>query len=305
MPMLFALTRIQRQCHYPSSYLVAPQEVATTLTCAASQVRCWPGQGICRLFLLGALLPNLLLQAPNQVWFSVSGQSPTSFLILWERRAIKWAGGMQWRKGPEVSQATKTSFARLFPMVHAKHTAGSVVTHATSLLSSAWCDPFTAYAAGILGFAGPLQGRANQEFICMLRDLPGIHSGRSITWRVPAEEALKQSDGKTMYGFMVEFAKKHKLAEKSSLVALARHLGQELPPILQKLSGAVQPFPNPDAISGVLLQEAWASGPRSSIQLCLRNLVPLVLWQQLLGSACLASQSSVLSLFPSSSAASK
>ena len=240
---------------------MAPQEVATTLTCAASQVRCWPGQGICRLFLLGALLPNLLLQAPNQVWFSVSGQSPTSFLILWERRAIKWAGGMQWRKGPEVSQATKTSFARLFPMVHAKHTAGSVVTHATSLLSSAWCDPFPAYAAGILGFAGPLQGRANQEFICMLRDLPGIHSGRSITWRVPAEEALKQSDGKMMYGFMVEFAKKHKLAEKSSLVALARHLGQELPPILQKLSGAVQPFPNPDAISGVLLQECMGIGP--------------------------------------------
>ncbi|CAE7802815.1 unnamed protein product [Symbiodinium sp. CCMP2592] len=187
---------------------------------------------------------------------------------------------MQWRKGPEVSQATRTSFARLFTMVHAEHTAGSVVTHATSLLSSAWCDPFTAYAAGILGFAGPLHGRANQEFICMLRDLPGIHSGKSIMWRVPAEEALKQwvsqrlSDGKMMYGFgckhpypdprytiMVEFAKKHKLAEKSSLVALACHLGQELPPILQKLSRAVQPFPNPDAISGVLLQECMGIGP--------------------------------------------
>uniref|UniRef100_A0A6T1EXA6 Citrate synthase n=1 Tax=Alexandrium monilatum TaxID=311494 RepID=A0A6T1EXA6_9DINO len=186
----------------------------------------------------------------------------------------------------QLSEDAKASFARLFTMVHAEHTLGSVVTHATALLSSAWCDPFVAYAGGILGFAGPLHGRANQEFVRMLRELRAWHDAAAADARgapgLPGPSALEEwvsqrlLAGKMVYGFgckhpypdpryvlMLEFARKHALAQHSPLVALAVHLGEELPAVLRRASRAANPYPNPDAISGVLLQECLGVGPET------------------------------------------
>lgn len=187
-------------------------------------------------------------------------------------QTIFWNDGTQWHPG-KISADSRAEFARLFTMIHADHTAGSVVTHATTLLASAWCDPFMAYAAGILGFAGPLHGRANQEFVLMLREL---HKWLGDGTSLPAPDALHRwaaqrlAAGKMVYGFgckhpypdprysmMAEFAENEGLCsmDRSPSVYLALHLGRELPAVLKEHCRAASPFPNPDAISGVLLQE--------------------------------------------------
>lgn len=186
--------------------------------------------------------------------------------------AVRCADGTEWCLGP-ISAAKQAVFVRLFTMIHAEHTAGSVVTHATALLASVWCDAFTAYAAGTLGFAGPLHGRANQEFVCMLRELRvalGGGQGLPAPGALRAWAAERLAAGQVVYGFgckhpypdprytlMAEFAEAHGLtdAERFPEVVLALHLGRELPPILQEVSRAASPHPNPDAISGVLLCE--------------------------------------------------
>mmetsp|Transcript_112636 Transcript_112636/g.304095 ORF Transcript_112636/g.304095 Transcript_112636/m.304095 type:complete len:383 (-) Transcript_112636:255-1403(-) len=187
-------------------------------------------------------------------------------------RSVQMADGEVWHRG-RVSFSVQAEFMRLFTMIHAEHTAASVVTHATALLASAWCDPFAAYAAGILGFAGPLHGRANQEFVRMLKEL---RSWLGTAACFPSRSTLQKwvderlAAGKMVYGFgckhpypdprysmTVDFVHLHQLdcPNKFPMTSLALHLGRELPTILRESIRAVNPFPNPDAISGVLLDE--------------------------------------------------
>lgn len=209
-------------------------------------------------------------QGSHIAWTSRSGATRRSHFDV-QARTIGY-GTTAWRAAPfDTDWVTmRAEFLRLFLMVHAEHTAGSVVTHTTLLLASAWCDPFSAYAAGILAFHGPLHGRANQEFTRQSRRI--VQRIGSVTPSVVELERWVQeavAAGEMIYGFgckhpypdpryamMVEFAEAKGLtsAVEFPMVALAVHLGRELPDILKRHTGVTNPYPNPDAISGVLLE---------------------------------------------------
>jgi citrate synthase len=76
---------------------------------------------------------------------------------------LDWAGNLAHMMGFDNDEVKK--LFRLYMTIHADHEGGNVSAHTTHLVGSALASPYQAYAAGMLGLAGPLHGLANQEVI--------------------------------------------------------------------------------------------------------------------------------------------
>lgn len=177
---------------------------------------------------------------------------------------LDWAGNLAHMMGHDSEEVKR--LLRLYMVIHADHEGGNVSAHATHLVGSALSNPYYAYAAGMLGLAGPLHGYANQEVINWISDMI-----QEMDTDTPTEEQIIEyvkktlADGRVIpgYGHAVlrqtdprftaqqEFAEKYIKGDK--LVAIVNTLSKVVPPILEATGKIQNPWPNVDAYSGALL----------------------------------------------------
>jgi citrate synthase len=154
--------------------------------------------------------------------------------------------------------------SRLYLLLYSDHESGNVIAHTTHLVGSTLSDIYYAFSAGLNGLAGPLHGLANQEALRWLLSVYKKYNG------VPSREQLRQfardtlSSGQVIPGYghgvlrktdpryikFLEFGKKY--MPDDDILRLAGMVYEVIPSVLQEMTRAKDPWPNVDAISGVL-----------------------------------------------------
>lgn len=154
--------------------------------------------------------------------------------------------------------------ARLFFILHSDHESGNVSAHTSHVVASALSDVYYASSAGLNGLAGPLHGLANQECLKWLLDLqaafpdlPSCQQLEHYIWDylnagkvIPGygHAVLRVTDPRFIA--QLEFGKQH--MPEDELFQLVTQVYECLPSILVKQGKIKNPFPNVDAINGVL-----------------------------------------------------
>jgi citrate synthase len=177
---------------------------------------------------------------------------------------LDWAGNFAHMMGHDSEEVKR--LMRLYMVIHADHEGGNVSAHATHLVGSALSNPHYAFAAGMLGLAGPLHGYANQDVINWIFELTA-----ELGTDEPTKEQLANYVKKTLeegrvvpgYGHAVlrvtdpRFTAQKEFADKyivnDSLVNIVNNLYEVVPPILGTVGKISNPWPNVDAYSGALL----------------------------------------------------
>merc|ERR1711972_223257 len=156
---------------------------------------------------------------------------------------------------------------RLYLMLHADHEGGNVSAHTTHLVGSALSDPYSSWAAGLCGLAGPLHGLANQECLRWLKQTQATLGGKEPTVEIITQLAKDTlAAGKVVPGFGHGVLRKtdprytiqHSFAAKNfpddPLFRLANVCFEAIPPVLQATGKVKNPWPNVDALSGTCMQ---------------------------------------------------
>lgn len=174
---------------------------------------------------------------------------------------------------PGGSSPELVQVLRLFNILHYDHGGGNLSAFVGKAVASGLEDMYGSLAAAMCALAGPRHGRANQdclEFVCSLeKELAGNISEEAI-------EALvrhRLENGELLYGFghavlRVEDPRAtifYKIAEnhyrEKDLVKITRFLRSCGPKVLKENPKISNPYPNVDAISGVLLTVAGLPYP--------------------------------------------
>ncbi len=178
---------------------------------------------------------------------------------------LDWAGNFAHMMG--FSAPPQKRLMRMYMSIHADHEGGNVSAHATHLVGSALSNPYYAYAAGMLGLAGPLHGFANQNVLNWIFDMM-----RDLNDNDPPVEKIKRyckkflDDGGVIPGFghavlritdprydtQKEFAEK--FIKNDNLINIVNKLYTVVPPMLEATGKVKNPWPNVDAYSGALLR---------------------------------------------------
>ncbi len=176
-----------------------------------------------------------------------------------------WASNYAAMLGLPDPEGRFRDLVRLYLVLHSDHEGGNVSALTGYTVASALSDPFYAISAALNGLAGPLHGLANQECLRFLlhiqQELGPTPDDRQL------EQFLEQwlASGRVIpgYGHAVlrvtdprftafrTFAQRHGLQHE--LIALVEQLYRIVPTVLQRQGKAKNPWPNIDAISGVLL----------------------------------------------------
>ncbi len=182
--------------------------------------------------------------------------------IVEPKEELDWAANFGYMIGIENERYYDLS--RLYFIIHSDHESGNVSAHTTYLVSSTLSDVYYAVSAGMNGLAGPLHGRANQEAMEWLLDVYQKYQG------VPTKEQLTEYTWETLnagkvipgYGHAIlritdpRFTAQMELGEKYmpeyDLFRLAKLVYEVVPDVLRQQGKAKDPWPNVDAISGVL-----------------------------------------------------
>ena len=104
---------------------------------------------------------------------------------------LDWAGNLAHMMGFDDDEVKR--LFRLYLTIHADHEGGNVSAHTTHLVGSALSSPYQAYAAGMLGLAGPLHGLANQEVIKWILEMR-----EELGTEIPSKDQIKDYVEKTL-----------------------------------------------------------------------------------------------------------
>ncbi len=177
---------------------------------------------------------------------------------------LDWAGNLAHMMGHDADEVKR--LLRLHMVIHADHEGGNVSAHATHLVGSALSNPYYAFAAGMLGLAGPLHGYANQEVIHWIFEMI-----QELDTDEPTDEQIANYVKKTLaegrvvpgYGHAVlrqtdpRFTAQQEFAERyikdDNLINIVNQIYKVVPPILGDVGKIKNPWPNVDAFSGALL----------------------------------------------------
>ena len=177
---------------------------------------------------------------------------------------LDWAGNLAHMMGHDSDEVKR--LMRLYMVIHSDHEGGNVSAHTTHLVGSALSNPYYAYAAGMLGLAGPLHGYANQDVIHWIFEL--MHElGTDEPTKDELEAYVKKTlnEGRVVpgYGHAVlrvtdpRFTAQKDFADKyiknDKLINTVNNLYEVVPPILGSVGKIKNPWPNVDAYSGSLL----------------------------------------------------
>lgn len=177
---------------------------------------------------------------------------------------LDWAGNLAHMMGYDSEEVKR--LMRLYMVIHADHEGGNVSAHTTHLVGSALSSPYQAYAAGMLGLAGPLHGLANQEVVKWILDMNrelGTDDPSKEQIAAYVERTLEQGRVVPGYGHAVlrktdpryvalrEFSLKY--LPDDQLFKVVGRIYEVVQPILGNIGKIKNPWPNVDAHSGVLL----------------------------------------------------
>ncbi|MBI1983808.1 MAG: citrate (Si)-synthase, partial [Acidobacteria bacterium] len=154
---------------------------------------------------------------------------------------------------------------RLYMTLHCDHEGGNVSAFTCHTVGSALSDPYYAVSAGMNGLAGPLHGLANQECLHFVLEMQRKFNG------VPTDEQLRQFAWDTLkaghvipgYGHAVlritdpRYTAFHefggRVCGEDEIFRIVDAIFRIVPGVLREQGKAKDPWPNVDAISGVLL----------------------------------------------------
>ena len=177
---------------------------------------------------------------------------------------LDWAGNLAHMMGHDSVEVKR--LLRLYMVIHADHEGGNVSAHATHLVGSALSNAYYAFAAGMVGLAGPLHGFANQEVMDWLAEMIqqiGTDEPSDTQIANYIEQTLIQGRVVPGYGHAVlritdpRFTVQQQFAEKyivnDKLINTVNAIYRVAPPILEATGKIKNPYPNVDAFSGALL----------------------------------------------------
>jgi len=177
---------------------------------------------------------------------------------------LDWAGNLAHMMGHDSNEVR--NLLRLYMVIHADHEGGNVSAHATHLVGSALSNAYYAFAAGMVGLAGPLHGYANQEVMDWIAEMNiqiGTDEPSDSQIANYIEQTLIQGRVVPGYGHAVlritdpRFTVQQQFAEKyivnDKLINTVNAIYRVAPPILEATGKIKNPWPNVDAFSGSLL----------------------------------------------------
>ncbi|CAD6587858.1 MAG: citrate (Si)-synthase, partial [Cyphobasidiales sp. Tagirdzhanova-0007] len=184
--------------------------------------------------------------------------------------AVDKSKDLAWNFVNQIGMGDKSGLVeliRLYNALHTDHEGGNVSAHTTHLVNSALSDPFLSYSAGLAGLAGPLHGLANQEVLRFLLDMQKQvgdnitpESITEYTWSVLKSGRVVPGYGHAVlrkpdprFAALREFANADKEIAADPIVKLVNALFEVAPGILTEHGKTKNPFPNVDAVSGMLL----------------------------------------------------
>ncbi|PKN54615.1 MAG: type I citrate synthase [Deltaproteobacteria bacterium HGW-Deltaproteobacteria-14] len=177
---------------------------------------------------------------------------------------LDWAGRLAWKLAGDAPLFAEA--IRLFTFLHGDHEGGNIGAHATHLVGSGLADPYYALSAGVAGLAGPLHGRATQDFMRWVTPL--VASGGA-----PSREDVERhcvatlEQGQVIPGFghavlrrvdpryvaLYRFCREH--FPESDLVQTVGLLYEVVPEVLKRHGQDRNVWPTVDAYAGVLLRQ--------------------------------------------------
>ncbi len=181
------------------------------------------------------------------------------------RSDLDWGSNFAYMLGLETDLPIFQEYIRKYLVVHSDHEGGNVTVNSSRIVNSALSDLYFSISAGVNGLAGPIHGMANQESVQFARKIFEHFQG------VPSDEQLERfvwdylEQRKIIPGFghavlrdqdprflvLHQFGKQ--VAGENELFQILDALSRVVPPILKKIGKVKDPYPNIDAISGVLL----------------------------------------------------
>ncbi|NPA26960.1 MAG: citrate (Si)-synthase [Chloroflexi bacterium] len=154
--------------------------------------------------------------------------------------------------------------SRLYFILHSDHEVGNASAHTAHLVNSTLADVFYAFSAGMNALAGPLHGLANQNALRWLMGAYDKYGGVPTKEQMEAYSWDTLNAGRVIPGFghavlratdprytaFYQFAEQH--LPESELFRTAQVAYEVVPKVLQEQGKAKNPWPNVDAMSGVL-----------------------------------------------------
>lgn len=153
---------------------------------------------------------------------------------------------------------------RMYLLIHSDHEGGAVSAHAIRLVGSTLADPYLAFAAGMNGCAGPLHGLAIQEsfrwmnkLVAELGEDATPEQVEDFVWKtlnagkvIPGfgHAMLKKTDPR--YTCLYEFCERN-FPHDPKFQTMAK-VGEIVPRVMQQQGKVRNPWPNVDAIIGVV-----------------------------------------------------
>jgi len=175
---------------------------------------------------------------------------------------------------PGVSSEKLIEVFKFFNILHYDHGGGNLSAFVGKAVASGLEDLYGSMSAAMSALAGPRHGKANQDCLTFVQEL-NSDLGESITTdKVEQLIRDKLSKRELIYGFghavlrvedaratlLYEFAQKHYADHE--LVKLALMLREAGSKVLKENPKVADPYPNVDAISGILLTAAGFSYPQ-------------------------------------------
>jgi citrate synthase len=174
---------------------------------------------------------------------------------------------------PDKRAKELTHLLNLFYLLHLDHGGGNLSTFVGKAVASGLEDMYGSISSALCALAGPRHGRANQEALEMVQRV--LKSVGAAATEGTVETFLRDlvARGGLVSGFghavlrvedpraTVQYAFAEKHYPQDALVRTALLIRGAGPKVLKKNPKIADPYPNVDAISGVLLSAAGFSYP--------------------------------------------
>lgn len=169
---------------------------------------------------------------------------------------------------PNGNKPALTNIFKLFNILHYDHGGGNLSTFVGKAVASALADMYGSMTAAMTALAGPRHGKANQDCLEFVHGILKEVGENAKPEQVEALIRKKLANNELLFGFghavlRVEDPRAtvfyNVAAEKfpnHPLVKIAKLLRSEGPKVLKENPKISNPYPNVDAVSGVLLTAA-------------------------------------------------
>lgn len=169
---------------------------------------------------------------------------------------------------PNSDTEQLTRIFRLFNVLHFDHGGGNLSTFVGKAVASGLEDMYGSISAAMCALAGPRHGRANQDSLEFVQSLIETIGDKANSETLEKELRKRLAEGQLVYGYghavlrvedpraTVFYQKAGAKYPNHSLVKMASLLRAVAPKILQENPKISDPYPNVDAISGILLTAA-------------------------------------------------